>query len=90
MIGAAALTQSTQTSQSISTFLTNLHLLDLDRHEGWPRIDASAFTRKNTLQNEKIRVHCVEWALFQLFNIWDPEETKNVRIATCMGPILTS
>ena len=90
MLGPAVITQSMQTSPSISTFLTNLHLLDLDRHEDWPRIDAQIFTRKNTLQNEKSRIHCVEWALYQLFYIWDLEQTKNVRIVACVGPMLTS
>ena len=34
---------------------------------------------KNTLQNEKIRIQCVEWAFYRLFEIWDPGETKDVR-----------
>lgn len=64
---------------SISVFLTNIHLLDLDRRDDWPSIDSHTFTRKNTLQNEKTRILCVEWALYRLFEIWDIEETRNVR-----------
>ncbi len=71
---------ATPTNPSISTFLTNIHLLDLDRRDDWPAITPQTFTRKNTLQNEKTRVQCVEWALYRLFEIWDLEETENVRI----------
>jgi len=69
----------TTPAPSISIFLTNLHLLDLDRRDGWPLITLQTFTRKNTLQNEKNRILCVEWALYRLFEIWDVEETRNVR-----------
>ena len=71
---------STNATSSLSVFLTNVHLLDLDRSEDWPAISAQTFTNKNTLQNEKNRIHCVEWAFYRLFEIWDPEETKDVRI----------
>ncbi|KAL2040468.1 hypothetical protein N7G274_006911 [Stereocaulon virgatum] len=64
-------------TSSISIFLTNLHLLDLDRCEDWPAISAQTFTSKNTLQNEKNRIHCVEWAFYRLFELWDLEETKD-------------
>jgi len=69
----------TTPAPSISIFLSNLHLLDLDRRDDWPSINSETFTRKNTLQNEKHRICCVEWALFRLFEIWDVEQTKNVR-----------
>ncbi|KAL6717245.1 hypothetical protein ACLMJK_005160 [Lecanora helva] len=68
---------ATNSVPRISLFLTNIHLLDLDRREDWPNITPETFTRKNTLENEKIRVHCVEWSLYRLFQIWDPKETKN-------------
>ena len=70
---------STCAAASLSLFLTNIHLLDLDRRDDWPVIDSQTFARKNTLQNEKNRIHCVEWALYHLFQIWDAEETTNVR-----------
>ena len=69
----------TNATSSLSVFLTNVHLLDLDRSEDWPAISAQTFTSKNTLQNEKSRIHCVEWAFYRLFELWDPGETKDVR-----------
>ena len=64
---------------SISLLLTNFHLLDLDRRDDWPSLTAQTFTSKNTLQNEKTRIQCVEWTFYRLFEIWDPVETKDVR-----------
>ena len=69
----------THAAPSISLLLTNLHLLDLDRRNDWPSISDQTFTSKNTLQNEKTRIQCVEWAFYRLFEIWDPVETKDVR-----------
>lgn len=69
---------------NISLLLTNLHLLDLDRRDDWPSLTAQIFTSKNTLQNEKTRIHCVEWACYRLFEIWDPVETKDVRPCSYM------
>ncbi|WZH45948.1 HAUS augmin-like complex subunit 6 N-terminus-domain-containing protein [Fusarium acuminatum] len=62
---------------ALSIFLTNLNLLDLDQHEDWPDIRAETFaTGGSSAQGLKKRVQCVEWALFHLFALWDPEETK--------------
>ncbi len=69
----------THAAPSISLLLTNLHLLDLDTRNDWPSLTAQTFTSKNTLQNEKTRIQCVEWAFYRLFEIWDPAETKDVR-----------
>ena len=69
----------THAAPSISLLHTNLHLLDLDRRNDWPSISDQTFTSKNTLQNEKTRIQCVEWAFYRLFEIWDPVETKDVR-----------
>lgn len=64
---------------ALSIFLTNLNLLDLDQHEDWPGIKAQTFASGgSSAQGLKKRVHCVEWALFQLFALWDPDETKKV------------
>ena len=63
----------------ISLFLTNLRLLDLDLRDDWPDITAVTFSIKDAQQNQKKRIQCVEWALYRLFEIWDPEETKAVR-----------
>lgn len=66
-----------QGPSALSLFLTNLHLLDLDKLPDWPGICVETFvTGGSSAQGQKKRVHCVEWALFQLFALWDPEETK--------------
>ncbi|RFU31116.1 hypothetical protein B7463_g5227, partial [Scytalidium lignicola] len=62
---------------NISLFLTNLRLLNLDLREDWPGITSVTFSTKDALQNQKKRIQCVEWALYHLFAIWDPEETHN-------------
>ncbi len=77
----------TTPAPSISIFLSNLHLLNLDRRDDWPSISSQTFTRKNTLQNEKTRICCVEWALYRLFEIWDVEESRNVRASLLHGYI---
>ncbi|KAH8774489.1 HAUS augmin-like complex subunit 6 N-terminus-domain-containing protein [Diaporthe sp. PMI_573] len=62
---------------NVSLFLTNLHLLDLDLLPDWPGLNLLTFTNKDAAQGQKKRVQCVEWALYQLFAIWDPEEARN-------------
>ncbi|KAM3513429.1 hypothetical protein MY11210_002909 [Beauveria gryllotalpidicola] len=62
-------------SPSISTLLTNMRLLDLDLREDWPAITPA--TLAGTTQNHKRRVQAVEWALYRLFEIWDPEDTAS-------------
>jgi hypothetical protein len=62
----------------ISLFLRNLRLLDLDQREDWPGITEVTFSTKDTQQNQKKRIQCVEWALYHLFALWDPEEARNV------------
>ncbi|KAI9152212.1 hypothetical protein HJFPF1_09439 [Paramyrothecium foliicola] len=65
---------------AIAIFLTNLRLLDLDLLPDWPSITTDTFaaaTSSAATQGHKKRVHCVEWSLFQLFSIWDAEETRN-------------
>ncbi|KAH7324748.1 HAUS augmin-like complex subunit 6 N-terminus-domain-containing protein [Stachybotrys elegans] len=67
------------TVSSLSVFLTSLKLLDLDLLPDWPGISAQTFATTGpaaATQGHKKRVQCVEWALFQLFSLWDPEETK--------------
>ncbi|KAL1846421.1 hypothetical protein Daus18300_014264 [Diaporthe australafricana] len=62
---------------NVSLFLTNLHLLDLNLLPDWPGFNLLTFTNKDAAQGQKKRVHCVEWALYQLFALWDPEEARN-------------
>ncbi|KAL8904052.1 MAG: hypothetical protein Q9207_003513 [Kuettlingeria erythrocarpa] len=67
----------TKITPSASTFLTNLRLLDLDLQEDWPNITTELFAAKNARANQKQRIQCVEWALYQLFQLWNPKETRN-------------
>ncbi|XMA16177.1 hypothetical protein WAI453_008968 [Rhynchosporium graminicola] len=70
-------TQLPSGPSNITLFLTNLLLLDLDLRADWPDITPLTFSTKDAQQNQKKRIQCVEWALFQLFALWDPEETRN-------------
>ncbi len=67
------------TASNVSLLLTNLRLLDLDLLPDWPGINSHIFSQKDASQGQKKRVQCVEWALYRLFALWDPEETRNVR-----------
>ncbi|KAF2403504.1 hypothetical protein EJ06DRAFT_571733, partial [Trichodelitschia bisporula] len=58
-------------------FVTNLRLLDLDRKPDWPGITPRTFSTKDSQQNQKQRIRCVEWALFRLFEIWDADEARD-------------
>jgi len=68
---------------SIALFLTNLRLLDLDLRDDWPDITLSTFSTKD----QKKRIQSVEWALYQLFVLWDPEEARDVIIISCIRGI---
>ncbi|KAK7998328.1 arad-like aldolase/epimerase [Apiospora arundinis] len=74
---AANNAQLPATTSHRTLFLTNLRLLDLDQEEDWPDITPSTFSTKDALVGQKKRIQAVEWALYQLFNLWDPEETQN-------------
>ncbi len=65
----------------IALFVTNLRLLDLDRRPDWPGITEQTFSTKDAQQNQKNRIRCVEWALFRLFELWDPVETRDASCA---------
>lgn len=68
---------SSTTASNVALFLTNLRLLDLDLVPDWPDINLLTFTNKDLAQGQKKRIQCVEWALYQLFCLWDPEEARN-------------
>jgi hypothetical protein len=57
-------------------FVTNLCLLDLDLKTDWPGITIQTFSAKNADQRQ--RISGTEWALFRLFELWDPNETSQV------------
>lgn len=63
---------------SISVFLTNLRLLDLDKRPDWPSTSPQLLLGKDGPKNQKNRIQFIEWALYRLFELWDPEETSNV------------
>ncbi|KAI6587010.1 hypothetical protein MCOR06_006543 [Pyricularia oryzae] len=68
---------SSTSSSNVSLFLTNLRLLDLDSLPDWPDINPLTFTNRDLAQGQKKRIQSVEWALYQLFDLWDAEETRN-------------
>jgi hypothetical protein len=68
-------------------FATNLRLLNLDQLEDWPGISNKTFFTKDAQQNQKQRIRCTEWALYRLFDIWDPEDTRNVFIPPLVSSI---
>lgn len=60
----------------IAVFIRNLKLLRLDLRPDWPGIVPS--TLSDNQNNLRRRVQAVEWTLFYLFQLWDPELTRNV------------
>ncbi|KAJ5087690.1 hypothetical protein N7456_011306 [Penicillium angulare] len=56
-------------------FIRNLKLLHLDQREDWPDITLRSLSSSSANQRQRIRL--VEWALYYLFNIWDPESALN-------------
>ncbi|KAK4033034.1 HAUS augmin-like complex subunit 6 N-terminus-domain-containing protein [Parachaetomium inaequale] len=74
---AAHPTASPTAPSNVSLFLTNLRLLDLDRHPDWPDINALTFSTRDAAQGQKKRIQSVEWALYHLFRLWDPDEARN-------------
>lgn len=68
--------QVPSTTSHLSLFLTNLRLLDLDRQEDWPGISSAIFSPKDAAGGQKRRIQCVEWALYQLFLLWDEPEAQ--------------
>ncbi|KAJ9137775.1 HAUS augmin-like complex subunit 6 N-terminus-domain-containing protein [Coniochaeta hoffmannii] len=69
--------QLNSTASNLSIFLRNLRLLDLDLRPDWPHINPSTFSARDAAQGQKKRIQCVEWALYQLFCLWDPDEARN-------------
>jgi hypothetical protein len=63
-------------AQDVRIFVSNLRLLDLDLKDDWPGISVQTFSAKNADQRQ--RIGGTEWALFRLFEIWDPNETAQV------------
>lgn len=60
----------------LTVFVRNLKLLQLDQQPDWPDITLRSLSPSS--QNHRQRIRLVEWALFHLFTIWDPEGAQNV------------
>lgn len=60
----------------LAVFIRNLKLLHLDQREDWPGITIRALSPSS--QNQRQRIRLIEWALYYLFTIWDPEAAQNV------------
>ena len=73
-------------ASNVLLFLTNLRLLDLDLEPDWPDIIPSTFSAKDAAGGQKKRIQCVEWALYQLFSLWDHNDAESVgRTASSQG-----
>ncbi|PYH44281.1 uncharacterized protein BP01DRAFT_392808 [Aspergillus saccharolyticus JOP 1030-1] len=55
-------------------FVRNLRLLQLDAHRDWPNITLQSLA--DTSQNQRQRLKAVEWALYHLVTIWDPDTAR--------------
>ncbi|KAK2793041.1 hypothetical protein FQN52_002189 [Onygenales sp. PD_12] len=62
-------------SSHITTFVRNLRLLHLDQRPDWPDITLRSFV--GSQPNLRQRIKAVEWSLYYLFVIWDPDGTQN-------------
>ncbi|KAK5242031.1 hypothetical protein LTR20_008580 [Exophiala xenobiotica] len=60
----------------IHIFICTLHLLELDLLPDFPDISESTFHAAKAPTNLQQRVKGVEWALYRLFELHDPEETR--------------
>lgn len=56
---------------TISLFVSNLRLIDLDLLADWPNISISSFGT----QDSRTRIKCTEYALYQLFKLYSPDVT---------------
>ncbi|KAI0489784.1 hypothetical protein F4859DRAFT_523659 [Xylaria cf. heliscus] len=64
-------------TSNVLLFLTNSRLLDLDLEPDWPDITPTTFSAKDAAGGQKKRIQCVEWALYQLFTLWDHNDAQN-------------
>ena len=69
------------TPSHLAVFVRNLQLLHLHHHEDWPNITVRTLSPSS--HNQRQRVKAVEWALYHLCAIWDPDITQDV----CCPPL---
>jgi hypothetical protein len=63
-----------QSSQTV--LIRNLQLLELDQLDDWPGI--TLHTLSPSSQNQRQRIKAVEWILYRLIALWDPETARDV------------
>ncbi|PYH90229.1 hypothetical protein BO71DRAFT_82660 [Aspergillus ellipticus CBS 707.79] len=59
----------------LAVFVRNLQLLQLDRHNDWPHITLRSLA--DTSQNQRQRIRVIEWALYHLVTLWDPDTARD-------------
>lgn len=62
---------------NISVLLTNLRLLDLDKKCNWSDIFPSILTDKGVQKGQTKGIQAVDWTLYRLFELWNPDETRD-------------
>ncbi|KAL4893018.1 HAUS augmin-like complex subunit 6 N-terminus-domain-containing protein [Aspergillus ambiguus] len=60
---------------SLAVFVRNLQLLQLDRRQDAPVISLRSLSAVS--QNQRQRLKTIEWALYHLVAIWDPETARD-------------
>ena len=60
----------------ITIFLRALRLLNFEKLDDWPEISVSTFSGRVSSQNLQQRIKGTEWALYRLFEVWDPRVTQ--------------
>jgi hypothetical protein len=61
---------------SHTVLIRNLQLLELDQLEDWPGVTPRTFSPSS--QNQRQRIKAVEWILYRLVALWDPETARDV------------
>ncbi|KAL4789210.1 HAUS augmin-like complex subunit 6 N-terminus-domain-containing protein [Aspergillus venezuelensis] len=60
---------------SHTVLIRNLQLLELDQLEDWPGITLRTLSPLS--QNQRHRIKAVEWVLYRLIALWDPETARD-------------
>ncbi|KAL4935459.1 hypothetical protein BDV06DRAFT_228809 [Aspergillus oleicola] len=60
---------------SHTVLIRNLQLLELDQLEDWPGITLRTLSPSS--QNQRQRIKAVEWILYRLIALWDPETARD-------------
>ncbi|KAL4783083.1 HAUS augmin-like complex subunit 6 N-terminus-domain-containing protein [Aspergillus varians] len=60
---------------SHTVLIRNLQLLELNKREDWPGITLRTLSPSS--QNQRQRIKAVEWILYRLVALWDPETARD-------------